>query len=68
MSSQAERRYELLKSAPLDSWVALSQDETRIVAVASSYKEAVSKSEAAGVTDPVIIKTPKAWMPIAMCA
>jgi len=59
-------RFEALKSAPLDSWVALSEDETKIVAVGSSYSEAVEKSEQAGVSDPVLVKTPKAWHSIAV--
>jgi hypothetical protein len=59
-------RFEALKSAPLDSWIALSEDETRIVAVGSSYDEAVKKSENAGVFDPVLVKTPKAWHSIAV--
>jgi hypothetical protein len=59
-------RLRALKSAPPDSWVALSEDESRIVAVASSYEEAVQKSESVGVSDPVLIKTPKAWLPFSM--
>ncbi len=59
-------RFEALKSAPLDSWVALSEDETRIVAVGSSYDEAVKNSESAGVSDPVLVKTPKLWLPISV--
>jgi hypothetical protein len=61
-----DQRLEALKSAPPDGWVALSEDESRIVAVASSYEEAVRKSESAGVSDPVLIKTPKAWLPFSM--
>jgi hypothetical protein len=59
-------RFEALKSAPLDSWVALSEDETRIVAVGSSYDEAVKNSESAGVSDPVLVKTPKVWLSISV--
>jgi len=59
-------RFEALESAPLDSWIALSEDETKIVAVGSSYAEAVEKSESAGVTDPVLVKTPKAWHSVAV--
>ena len=59
-------RLEALRSAPLDSWVALSEDETSIVAVGSTYDEAVQNSEKAGVSDPVLVKTPKAWMPISV--
>jgi hypothetical protein len=59
-------RFEALKSAPLDSWVALSEDESTIVAVGNSYSEVVSKSESAGVSDPVVLKTPKSWLPISV--
>jgi hypothetical protein len=59
-------RFEALKSAPLDSWIALSEDESQIVAVGSSYSEAVDKSERAGVSDPVLVKTPKEWLPISV--
>jgi hypothetical protein len=59
-------RFEALKAAPLDSWIALSEDETKIVATASTYEEAVQKSESAGVSDPVLVKTPKAWHAIAV--
>ena len=61
-----DARLEALKSAPLDSWVALSEDETRIVAVGSSYAEAVANSEKAGVSNPLLMKTPKAWLPFSV--
>jgi hypothetical protein len=59
-------RFEALKAAPLDSWIALSEDETKVVATGSTYEEAVQKSESAGVSDPVMVKTPKAWRAIAV--
>ena len=62
----SDLRFEALKSAPLDSWIALSEDESRIVAVGSSYAEAVQKSESVGVSDPVLVKTPKAWLPLSV--
>jgi hypothetical protein len=61
-----DRRLELLRSAPLDSWIALSEDETRIVAHGATYEEVVKKSEHAGVSDPLLIKTPKVWIPISV--
>lgn len=61
-----DMRLEALRSAPLDSWVALSDDETAVVAVGSTYSEAVQMSEKAGVSDPVLVKTPKVWMPISV--
>ncbi len=62
----SDPRFEALQSAPLDSWIALSEDETKVVAVGSSYDEAVAKSESAGVSDPVLVKTPKAWHSMAV--
>jgi hypothetical protein len=62
----SDPRFEALKSAPLDSWIALSEDESKIVAVGDSYSDVVSKSESAGVSDPVLVKTPKSWLPISV--
>ena len=59
-------RFEALKSAPLDSWIALSEDESKIVAIGSSYEEAVRKSESAGVSDPILLKTPREWRPLSV--
>jgi hypothetical protein len=61
MTNDIDLRLEALRSAPLDSWIALSEDETKIVASGATYEEAVTRSEEAGVSDPLIIKTPKVW-------
>ena len=62
----ADVRLDLLNKAPLDSWVALSEDETSIVAIGATYEEAVRKSELAGVSDPVLLKTPKVWLSLSV--
>jgi hypothetical protein len=61
MSLNNQIRLELLRSAPLNAWVALSEDESRIVAVGSNYREVSEKADAAGEDDAVILKTPPAW-------
>jgi hypothetical protein len=61
MSPEAIIRLNVLRSAPLDSWIALSEDETRIVAVGKSFTEVSDKLDAAGEEDPIILKTPSAW-------
>ena len=61
MSPHATARLKALSSAPLDSWIALSEDESAIVAVGSTYDEVAEKSEQAGVADPLIVKTPAHW-------
>ena len=66
MNTPEDIRLEVLRSAPLNSWIALSEDESKIVAVGTSYDEVVTKSENAGVSDPVLIKTPKSWLPISV--
>jgi hypothetical protein len=58
---QNDARVKALRSAPLDSWVALSADESKIVAIGETYEQVVSASESAGADDPVIVKTPKVW-------
>jgi hypothetical protein len=62
--AHSDRRLELLRTAPLDSWIVLSEDESRIVATGSTYIEVVRSSENAGIEDPVILKTPKRWLPL----
>jgi hypothetical protein len=62
----ADIRLELLSKAPLDSWIALSEDETKIVAVGATFEEVARKSELAGVSDPVLLKTPKIWLPLSV--
>jgi len=54
-------RLKALKSAPLDSWIALSDDETSVVAVAKSYEELSKKLEESGVSDSVVLRTPLHW-------
>ena len=64
--SAIDARLEALRSAPLDSWIVLSEDESRVVAIGATYEEVVKNSEAAGIEDPMLIKTPKSWMPLSV--
>ena len=66
MKAQEDARLDVLRSAPLNSWIALSEDESKIVAVGSTFSEVVTNSEKVGVSDPIIIKTPKAWAPLSV--
>ncbi len=59
-------RSEALRSAPADSWVAMSEDETRIIATGATYEEVSKRLDEAGVKDSVIIKTPKSWLRFAI--
>lgn len=68
MSPQQKIRLETLRSAPLDSWIAISEDESRIIAVGRTYTEVSDLSDAAGEPDPVIVKTPSEWEPLSIIA
>ena len=68
MSPQVAARLAALRSAPPDSWVALSQDETKVVAVGTTYSEVAEISDRAGIADPVIVKIPASWGPLSMSA
>ena len=64
--STESQRLNALRSAPLNSWVALSEDESRIVATGASYQEVSDRSDAAGEANPVIIKTPDRWLALSV--
>jgi hypothetical protein len=66
MSPENRMRLELLRSAPLNKWIALSTDELRIVAIGDTFGEVSERSDLAGFSDPVILKTPEAWAPISV--
>ena len=66
MSTQARVRLEMLRSAPLDSWIAISEDESHVVAVGRTYSEASELADAKGQPDSIILKTPSAWEPISV--
>jgi hypothetical protein len=66
MSPESAVRLKALQGAPLDSWIALSEDESRIVAVGRDYAEVSSRADAAGETDALILKTPPSWAPFSV--
>jgi hypothetical protein len=56
------RRLELLRSAPMNSWLALSADETRIVATGKTFMEADTVAKKSGEKNYVLTRTPDVWM------
>ena len=66
MSPESKARLEVLRSASLNMWIALSDDGSRIVAVGETYREVSERSDLAGITDPLILKTPGEWIPISV--
>ncbi len=51
----------MLAETPPNQWVALSEDESRIVATGRTMEEAVSAAAANGVEEPILIKNPNKW-------
>lgn len=59
-------RCEALRNAPLDSWIALSDDETRVVAQGLTYQDVADELDRIGDDSAVILKTPPRWLPLAV--
>jgi len=59
-------RSEALRGAPLDSWIALAEDESAIVAIGNTYEEVSQQLDKAGLDNAIIIKTPPSWTPFAV--
>jgi hypothetical protein len=49
----------LLEDIPKGAWVALSNDEERVVAYAAELQDALDKARDAGETDPVVTRVPQ---------
>ena len=63
---EQQARLEILRKAPLDSWIALSEDETRLVGVGATLEECVAEAERSGESDFIILKTPPEWLPLVL--
>ncbi|HEV8132343.1 MAG TPA: hypothetical protein VGQ81_13930 [Acidobacteriota bacterium] len=61
-----EGRVKALLEAPPNSWVAFSEDESKVVGYGSTYEQAVLEAEKNGVTEPVLVKTPDSWIDLAL--
>ena len=54
---------ELLREGPRDCWIALTEDESKIVARGETMREAVEEARKHGVEDPIVLLVPKTWIP-----
>ncbi len=61
LSERDRIRLELMKDAPLNQWIALLHDESRIVAASPDMIEVVELSRVAGESDPILVKTLPVW-------
>ena len=65
-NAQIDARVAALLDAPLDAWIALSDDETRLVAHGATYQDVVARLDEIGDDSSVILKTPPSWLPLAV--
>ena len=65
MSTQ--ERVKILAEATPNSWVALSHNESCVVARGGSHTQAVEKAEDAGESDPILVRVPDEWKPTVLC-
>jgi hypothetical protein len=63
---QASARVEALRAAPRDAWIALSDDETKVVATGNSYQEVAGELDRMGDNSSVVLKTPTCWRPFSI--
>ncbi len=55
------RLSDLLRQAPRNCWLALSEDESRVVAHGQTPDDAITAARTAGVDDPILIWAPDTW-------
>ena len=63
IDAASKSRLSALANAPLDKWIALSADETRVVADGTTFQEVTVAAERSGESDPLIIHVPEDWAP-----
>ncbi len=51
----------MLAQAPRDGWIALSEDETKVVGCGVTMEQAISEAAEHGVDEPILVKSPKEW-------
>jgi hypothetical protein len=54
---------ELLLGASRECWLALNEEQNRVVGRGQTIKEAVDEAKKNGVDDPIIVWSPKVWTP-----
>jgi hypothetical protein len=61
------KRFKALNSAPGDSWVILSDDQSTVLISGNSFEEVAKKAEDLGLSEDFpIIKTPASWSPLSV--
>jgi uncharacterized protein DUF5678 len=59
----AEERVKILRDAKPNSWVAFSEDESKVIAFGDTYSQVVQAAENLGEIQPLVVKIPENWDP-----
>jgi hypothetical protein len=53
----------ILEKAPKECWLALAEDQSKVVGRGENIEEAVKEANENGENEPVLIWAPKTWIP-----
>jgi hypothetical protein len=53
----------VLAEAPRNCWLALDEDETKVVGHGKTPEDALAEAHANGVADPILMWAPETWLP-----
>jgi hypothetical protein len=63
MEAKISNFSQMLLDSPRNCWLALNEDETKIVASGSTPEEAEANAKKDGIDDPLLIWSPEKWTP-----
>lgn len=61
MATESTSRVDVLIGAARNCWLALTEDETRIVGKGETLELAIEEAKKNGVDDPIVIWSPREW-------
>lgn len=53
----------ILTGAARNSWIALNEDQSKVVGRGETLEQAVKEAQKNGVDDPIVVWSPKTWQP-----
>jgi hypothetical protein len=59
----SDDRLRILREAPRDCWIAIVEEQSRIVASGPEFSDVVDEAERLGFSDPLMIRTARVWAP-----
>ena len=63
MSKETANLMAALEKAPTNCWIALTEDQSKIIGRGETMEEAIRQAQTHGVEDPFVMWVPSSWMP-----